>query len=350
MTERLNEAKADVPGQLAPTIDALTNTLEAAEAPQTSPQDRQGVIESARRLTTALTTIADDSTPGKLRQQLITLVKQTSSTLQMGRDQQMPPQQRSLVVLAVKRATFAVKVICDPETPQKQRDRLIATLGNGFSALRQGHGDQRIDENFRDEGTGLATAAGLPAERRGQLTETAYRHSQALRRFSDPRTSAEDRVKAAEDLEGQGARMGEEQEGAAPVAGGQDTSIAQEATACTNAVFESVAEHRLAESLRRLVPDAWDSEGVKDFWKAEEVRTEKDKFLDVLAQLRNSQRVHAPVEIASLITEFTEIVPRVKLYRTLGGPAASYCEQTASDLDQEYDVDVGNWLADSGQE
>ncbi|MEV2212587.1 hypothetical protein AB0H86_14220 [Streptomyces sp. NPDC050997] len=352
MMTSLNEMKEDLPEELASTVDELTTTLEAVEDPGTSPQDRQGVIESARQLTTALTTIADDSTPDELREQLITLVKETSFTLRISQDPQVPPEEQSLVIVVVKRSTSAVKMICDPETPQEQRDQQIPTMRNLYAAVGRAHGEPRVADNAVYVSTGLATAAApeTPPEQSEELTETAHRHSQSLRKYSDPKTSAKEKAEAKTDMEDQGARMGEEQEDAASTDSEQEASLAEEARVCTNAVFESVAEHRLAEGLKDLVPDSWDTEGVKDFWKAKVSAKERDEFLDVLAQLRNDANVHAPVEIAQLITELAELVPRDRLFAALGSTPASQCEQTASDLDQDYDVEVGNWLVEAGEE
>jgi len=347
----LNGMKDDLPEELASTVDELTTTLEAVEDPDTSPQDRQGVIDSARQLTTALTTITDDGTPDELREQLTTLVKQTSSTLQISQDPQVPPEEQSLVIVVVKRSTSAVKKICDPETPQEQRDQQIPTMRNLYHALRAGRGEPQVGARALEGSTGLATAArsATPQELSGELTETAYRQSKSLRKFTDSKSSPEDRARAEKDMGDQGARMGEEQKDAAPTQDAQEASLAQEATVCTNAIFESVPQHRLAKRLKSIVPDNWDTEGVKDFWKAKEKKEKEDEFLDVLAQLRNDEHVHAPVEIAQLISELAELVPNDRLFATLGTPA-SQCEQTASDLDEGYDVEVGNWLVEAGGE
>ncbi|MFF0157716.1 hypothetical protein ACFYRY_09300 [Streptomyces sp. NPDC005263] len=351
MTASLNAMKDDLPDELSSTVDELTATLEAVADPATTPQDRQGVIESARQLTIALSTIADDSTPGELRNQLIRLVEQTSATLQMGNDPQMPPEKRSSVILVVKRMTSALKRICDPATPPKQGNQQIATFANVNFALREAPGKSKVTEHAVYVSTGLATAAGskTPPKQSKQLTVTAHRHSQALRKFSDPKTSAAGKAQAEQDMADEGARMSEEQENTASAQDEQDASLTEEATLCANAVFDSVPDHRLADGLESLVPDSWDTEGVKDFWKAEQAK-KQDEFLDVIAQLRNDERVHAPVEIAPLITELAGLLPRDRLFATVGSTSASQCEQTASDLDQDYDVEVGNWLAAAGTE
>lgn len=101
-----------------------------------------------------------------------------------------------------------------------------------------------------------------------------------------------------------------------------------------------VGRERTPQELKDLVPGSWRPEGVKDFWKSKE---KSDILLDVLAELQNNQRVHAPIDIAPLITELAKVVPRSDLWSTIGS-RASYCQSTAVYLDEDYGVAVGTWL------
>ncbi|MFF3329574.1 hypothetical protein ACFYWX_08420 [Streptomyces sp. NPDC002888] len=325
----------------------MTTTLETVEDPETSPQDRQGVIESVKQLITALEAIGDEGTPDELRDQLITLVEEVSSTLTVGSDPEVSPEERSLIILVVKRTTSAVPLICDPDTPQELRDRMMATWGQLNDALAEGGGDQTVGWFARQVSATEATAAApeTSPEQTQELAQSAYDQSRSLRAYSAPETSPEGKARAKKDMKDRGARINKQQEDAAADQEQSDASLAEEATVCTSAIFESVADHTLAQGLESLVPDDWDTEGVKDFWKAEEAEDD-DELLDVLAQLRNDAHVHGPFEISSLIPQLAEILPRDELFGTLGTPA-SQCEQTASDLDQDYGVDTGTWLAEA---
>jgi hypothetical protein len=123
-----------------------------------------------------------------------------------------------------------------------------------------------------------------------------------------------------------------------------DESLGKAAAFCTSAVFESASESSIIRGLEKLVPAQWEDEGVKDFFKAQEKSNDQ---LDVLAQLRNNERSQAPFEVVPLVTALAEIVPRDRLFGSLGGSALS-CQQTASYLDEKFGVTVGTWLTRAG--
>ncbi|WP_326787957.1 hypothetical protein [Streptomyces sp. NBC_00151] len=369
---RLDETKGNVPEELAPTVDELTTTLEAVEDPDTSLQDRQGVIESIRHLTTALTATGDDSTPPKLRKQLIPLVKQASSALKVGYDSQVPSEKRSALLLIMKRTTSTLHMICDPETPAELRGQLMTisrglshaveddhqtisgrlshaveddhqTFSRGLSqTVEADHQADRIREFEKQMGIAQADAVApeMSPENREELVQAVYEQNEKLEVFDDPESSPMDRAEAENDMQNQSARMSNQQEDAALAQGQPEDPLGKAAEVCTNAIFESTAEHRLTQGLEDLIPDSWGPEGVKDFWKTKE---KSSILLDVLAELRNNANVHAPIKISQLATELARIVPMSELWPAIG-TRASYCQSTAAYLDEDYGVSVGSWL------
>jgi hypothetical protein len=342
-TTSLNEVKDSVPQELVPAVDELTTNLEVVTAPETSPQDRQGVIESAQQLTTALEAIAEGNLPDERQDRLSALVRQMSSTLTTGLDPEVPPEQRASLILVTKRLVPALLLVADPGTPQELGEQLEWITRQTGDSLSRGAQSPRVTRYARQVATLVDSAASPEVSQglRDELVATAHDQSRSLREFSDPHTSPQDRARAEKDMRERGARVNEQQEEAASEQEQSGAPLAEEAAICTSAIFESVPEQTLADGLESLVPDDWDAQGVKDFWKAEE---KDDALLDVLAQLGNDERVHGPFEIASLIPQLAEIVPRDELFGTLGTPA-SQCEQAAADLDQEQGVDSGTWLA-----
>jgi hypothetical protein len=347
VTTSLNETKASLPEELAPTVDELTTTLEAVADPETSLQDRQEVIESAQQLTTALTTIGDD-TSDELREQLVTLVQQVSSTLTVGHDPEVPPEERSFLLLIVKRTTSALDMICDPETPEELRGQLIAVVEQ-LNHILESSWDGELVRSFAmlaGSSVDWITAPGTPQEVQNALAESTLKGTEKLEEINDLAASQGDRAKRKdpeEELKEQAARMSDQQEEAASAQDQPDESLSEAAVACTTAIFESVGESALVQQLGGLIPESWGTEGVKDFWKAEE---QGDDLLDVLAQLQNDERVHAPFEIPQLITELADLVPGSELLGTLGKKSLN-CLETASVLDQDFGITAGTWLAKS---
>ncbi|MDH6623371.1 hypothetical protein M2271_001158 [Streptomyces sp. LBL] len=358
---RLDETKGDVPEELVPTVDELTTTLEAVQDPKTSPQDRQGVIESVKQLTIALKAIGDDSTPPKLRKRLIPFVKQASAALKVGYARRVPAEARSFLLMVVKRTTSTLSMICAPRTPQKLRDQLIATsevvnhtVSSGVlnHTVSSGELNPTVAARSGTEKSGwfalqlsaavqTAAAQPMPREKKDALVGTAYKQSKQLKVLSDHKTSTKDRTEAAKDMQNRSTRLRHQQEAAASAQGQPKDPIGKAAEVCTNAIFNTVPEHRIAQRLQNLIPDNWTPKGVKDFWKA---RAEGDKMLDVLAQLQNDKRVHAPVKIASLITQLAKLVSRSELFSTIGSPDSGYCQATAMYLDTDFGIAVGTWL------
>lgn len=339
-----------------PAVEKLTDTLRAVETPKTSPQDRQGVIESIEQLTTALAAINARGTPAELREQLIVLVKQVTSTLEVGRDASVPAEERSMLILVVKRTTSTLDMICDPKTPQKLRGHLIAIVMQGNDALKRSQGAKKWRWAMMPMSASADIIHGYKSPRKQQkelaptdrdqeeLAETTHRVSSLVQKINDPRTSQEDKAKATEDAKKQTARMKEQQKKVAATQEQPDDPLGKAAETCTNAIFDSTLEHDLSKGLKELTPEKWNSEGVKDFWKSKE---QGDERLDILAQLRNDERTHAPFEITSLIIKLADILPESDLFANLG-MGALYCQKTAAYLD-ERGVTAGSW-ADSGDE
>jgi|UniRef100_A0AAU3HYK2 hypothetical protein len=357
---RLNETKENVPEELAPTVDELATTLEAVKAPGTSLRDRQGVIESVGHLTTALTATGDVSTPPKLRKQLIAFVEQVSSVLKVSYDSQVPSETRSSLLLIMKRTTSALDMICDPQTPAELRGQLITISGGLADAAGAGHQTEEI-RGFEEQmsiaqadaaapetspdtaALGISLEAAtleMPPENRKELVRTVHEQNEKLKVFNNPKSSPEDRAAAENDMRKRSARLSDQQEKATSDQGRPEDPLGKAAETCTNAIFESSAGNELPQELKDLVPGSWRPEGVKDFWKSKE---KSDILLDVLAELQNNQRVHAPIDIAPLITELAKVVPRSDLWSTIGS-RASYCQSTAVYLDEDYGVAVGTWL------
>ncbi|MFG2517205.1 hypothetical protein [Streptomyces sp. NPDC048584] len=360
VTTGLAEEKEQVPEELAPAVDTLLGIIGALDTPETSPQDREGVIESAENLSTALAAINDPRTPPELRERLIAIVKQVTSTLEVVAGSGVPDEEQSLFILVVKRTTSALDIICDPGTREELRRRLIAVVGETNYALERGE-EQRLSgsasawrsrkaDTVQSTGMLLGASADIvhdrrtPPKEREELAEVSRQVSSSLRKITDPRTSQKERSEAEKEMEDRTARMKDQQEESASARKGPKESLGEAAAVCSSAIFESVRDSSLMGGLRRLVPAAWEDEGVKDFWKA---REKSDDQLEVLAQLRNNERSEAPFEVVPLITALAELVPRDKLYGSLGGSSLS-CTQTAKYLEERFGVTAGSWLTRSG--
>lgn len=364
-TTTLNEEKEHLPEDLASTVETLITVIDSVEDPETSPQDRQGVVESAENLSTALAAISDRGTPPELRKELTAIVTQVTSTLDAVNGPRVPDEQRSMLILVVKRTTTLLDVICDPRTPQAVRGQMITIVKDTtYAVARSQDAPQSGSANTSRNSPGSlgpkqATGNTLvlvssssdimhdrrtPPKEKEQLAKITQQVSALLRKISDPRTSQKDRSRATKELDQKTSRMKDQQERSADAQERPEEALGKAAAFCTSAVFESTPESALMRGLKKLVPPQWEAEGVKDFWKAQE---KSDDMLDVLAQLRNDEHTRGPFEVAPLITALAELVPHDKLFGSLGGSAA-YCEQTATYLDKEFDITVGNWLVRAG--
>lgn len=364
-TTTLEEEKEKLPESLTPTVETLIAVVDSVGDPETSPQDRQGVIESAENLSTALAAISDRGTPPELRKELTAIVAQVTSALDAVNAPRVPAEQRSMLILVVKRTTTLLDVICDPRTPQVLREQMITIMEDTtYVVARSQDGPQAGSTNARQDSPGklgpkqttgntlvlVSSSSDImhdrrtPPKEKEQLAKITQQVGALLRKISDPRTSQKDRSRATKELGRKTSRMKDQQERSAAAQERPKEALGKAAAFCTSAIFESTPESALMRGLKKLVPPQWEAEGVKDFWKAQE---ENDDMLDVLAQLRNDEHTHGPFEVAPLITALAELVPHDKLFGSLGGSAA-YCEQTAAYLEKESGITVGTWLGRTG--
>ncbi|MFJ8631396.1 hypothetical protein [Streptomyces sp. NPDC093568] len=339
VTTTLSARRDDVPKELTASVDAVTATLRAAETPDTTPQDRGAVTDSAKELASALEVISDDSTPAKVRKQLTVLVKQVPETLEAGQAPDVPPEDRSRLFLVVKRTTGMFGLVADPQTPQ-------SVAGPTMEAIRDTNKAEEQDKGNDETGVTISSSMDLisdrqiPEKQRQRLAEITAEVSRLMKRATDPKASPEERAEARQEMNDRTSRMKDEQEEAASAQEPPDSPLGEAAEVCTNAVFEAVSQQDLSKGLEDVTPPDWDSTGVKDFWKASD---EGNDVLDVRAQLENDQHAHAPFEVAPLITGLAEIVEGRDLIGKLGGKPSAHCRQTAVYLREE-GVTVGSWL------
>ncbi|WP_143662979.1 hypothetical protein [Streptomyces bobili] len=352
-TNNLNKEKERVPEELVPTVETLITIVRTVEDPETLPQDRQGVVESTKNLSTTLAAISDPRTPPELRRELNSIVKQVTSALETVNGPQGATEERSMFILVVKRTTSTLDLIRNPRTPQDLRGHMIAIVKDTtYAAERSQNGPQVSSAEKQFSNSLLADSSsqdimhdkGTPPREQGKLAQITRQVSALLRKISDPGTSQDERSKLTKELDDKTSRMKDQQEQSASTQKRPEESLGKAAAFCTSAIFESTAESALVRALDKLLPAQWETEGVKDFWKAEE---NSDDTLDVLAQLRNDKHTHSPFEVIPLITELAELVPHDKLFGSLGASALS-CEQTAAYLDED-GVAVGTWLTKAGE-
>ncbi|WP_122617974.1 hypothetical protein [Streptomyces sp. Tu 4128] len=369
MTTTLNEEKERVPDELASTMEKLITIISMVKDPDTLPQDRQGVIESAENLSTALAAINDPDTPPELRKDLTAIVKQVTSALGASGDTRVPAEERSTLILVIKRTTSTLDMICDPKTPQNVRGQMVGTAKdttyvaeNSFTAESSSGAESSPapESSAANTGSKQATSNTLvalsassdiardgrtPPKEREQLSEITQQVSALLKKSNDAGASPEERSEAKKELEDKTSRMKDQQEESASAQDRPEESLGKAAAFCTSAIFESTPESDLVRGLKKLIPAQWEAEGVKDFWKAKD---KSDDTLDVLAQLQNNENTNGPFEVVPLITELAELVPHDKLFGTLGASALS-CEQTATYLDEQFGVSVDTWLSKSSE-
>ncbi|MER6624829.1 hypothetical protein [Streptomyces sp. NPDC000931] len=357
VTEVLTQETEEAPEELTPSVAQLTTVLQAAEKQETPPQEREGVIRSAKQIAAALEVINDSRTPPEVRKVLIVIVKQMVSALNSVSTAEVSPEERSTIVLTVQRCTSVLDLISDPSTPRELRDHLANTIKQLYRVLMWSTGAKPVPDKSAAPG-GISAAQqsrqdaatiGVALETAGRsetsdgdrhgLAETADEASSSLQDSSDPRVSDEDRKEARREAEERLARLNEQMKKAAFAQGLPDVPLGEAAEVCTNAIFKSVPDNALVRGIEELSPARWETEGVKDYWKAKESGSDS---LDVQAQLRNNKYDSAPFEVAPLVTGLAGVVPAGRLFGTVGIPGL-HCLQSARQLDHQ-GVEVETWL------
>ncbi|MEV8593776.1 hypothetical protein [Streptomyces sp. NPDC052012] len=351
VTAELSRVAADAPEELAPSVAELTGILRQTETPETSPQEREGVIETAQELTAALEAINDPRLPEDARKGLIAAVKQVVSTLDVASEPSVPPEQRAATVVTVRRSASVLDLIGDPATSEALREHLINSVRQTNSALMMSHeaktpangAPQQAHQATARIGVALATAGESETSdgRRNGLAGATDEASESSKDANDPRMSEEDRAKAQKELDKQLKRLQELLGDEARARGLPDAPLGEAAEVCTNAVFESVSDRILAGKLEQLSPQPWEDTGVKDYWKSER---SGDDSLDVHAQLRNDQHDDALFQVARLITRLAEeVVSARDLIPTVGTTPGLHCLQSARQLERR-GVETATWL------
>ncbi|UYQ66055.1 hypothetical protein [Streptomyces peucetius] len=349
--EEMEEATADlaelgrhVPEELEPAVQQLTATLEAAEEPATSPQEREEVTETVQRVTSALMVIDDPETPPELRERLIVIVQQVASVLEGSQGPTVPPELRAGIIAAVEQATSALSVMWDSGAPSELRAQADLILNRMTAALEESLEPRRhwLARPAGELGGPAETIADpqTPQEQKQALASATARAASLLPALGDPTGSRGERAKAQKAFREQTAEMTRQQEKAASAQDVPDVPLGKAAEVCTNAVFAAVSDRALGWSLRELLPEKWEIEGVRDFWKAREGGSDS---LDVLAQLRNGEHADARFEVGRLTTQLAELVPARTLFGRIGPPGL-YCLQAAWQLDQQAGIAAGTWL------
>ncbi|POX54806.1 hypothetical protein C3489_13060 [Streptomyces sp. Ru71] len=338
----LEDKKADVPEELVPSVDQLTDVLQAVSDTQTPPQERDGAVRSAQQVESALEVIADPGTPAAVRDRLTGLVQQVAAALSEANGAQTPQVSGTLGVV-VARSASVLGVVARQDVPPDVENDLVGAADNLFSSVQEGTANE-------DEGTGAGGAGGQLAWH--MLTATAVETG------GDPNTADDKRKGIAQGAhENSRTRPGDpgaadkkrrlEQDLKAAIAdqGLPDEPLGKAAEVCTNAVFESVPDTTLAEDLQNLTPDTWNSEGVQDFWKSRESENES---LDVFAQLRNDKVDNTALAIKQMIPQLADSLPAKDIFSSLGVHALD-CLQAAVRLDAEAGVQSGSWLSAAQQ-
>ncbi|MFI2509009.1 hypothetical protein [Streptomyces sp. NPDC018972] len=355
VTEELNQKMAEAPEELTSSVTRLTDVLEAVGAPDVPPQEREGVIESARDIAAALDVINDPGTPAEVREKLIGVVKRMISALDAVSDPSVPAEERAVTILTVQRCTSVLDLIGASGTPQEPREHLVDSINQVYQVLVPDEGSYPGESSAKKGSSAArqprqdAATIGVALETTGRsetsegnrigLAQTADEASSSLQDSSDPTVSDEDREEARREANEQLARLNEQLKKVALAQGLPDAPLGESAEVCTNAIFESVSERSLTQGLEEMIPARWNSEGVKDYWKAKESGSDA---LDVQAQLQNNKYDNAPIEVAQLITGLDHVVPADKLFGTVGVPGL-HCLQSARHLDRQ-GVEAETWL------
>ncbi|MFG3002395.1 hypothetical protein [Streptomyces calvus] len=355
VTAQLNRMAARAPDELKPSVAQLTSVLERSQAPETSPQDRDGIIGCAGHVAAALEAINAPGTPAAAREQLTDIVQQVASGLDAVSDTGVPEEQRAMTVLTLQGSASVLELIADPGTPQQLRDLLAGGTGSlNTAAARPSPGEKAAPSGPPGRSRGhqrtLITAYGTITRSdtsggdRQNLAGTAGEAAESLDKSTDPRVSQEDRDRAQKKLAEQIDRLQRQLEKIAATQGLPDVPLGKAAEVCANAAFSYVPEPKLIGFLAHLTPDKWNGEGVKDYWKS---RQSGDGSLDVQAQLKNNSFDRAPFGIARLVPELADFIPARQLFGTLGMPGL-HCLRSAVLLDEQ-GVRAGTWV-DKGQE
>ena len=122
MTAGLDRRKADVPEELVPVVERLTAALRAVQDPQNTPQQRNGTISSARQVDTALGVIDAPGTPQAVRDQLTGAVREVISLLDAANRPESPPEERHTMARFAYRTSPALGTIADSGTPREVRE------------------------------------------------------------------------------------------------------------------------------------------------------------------------------------------------------------------------------------
>ncbi|MFE2279911.1 hypothetical protein ACFXAE_22285 [Streptomyces sp. NPDC059454] len=357
VTEVLAQETEEAPEELTPSVTQLTTVLQATEKQEIPPQEREGVIGSAKEIAAALEVINDSGTPPEVRKELIVIVKQMVSALKSVSAAGAPPEERSAVVLTVQRCTSVLDLIGDPSTSRELREHLANSIKQLYRVLMWSTGAKPVPDGSAAR-SGISAAQqsrqdaatiGVALETIGRsetsdgdrhgLAETADEASSSLQDSSDPRVSDEDREEARRKADEQLARLNEQMKKTAFAQGLPDVPLGKAAEVCTNALFKSVPDRTLTRGIEELSPARWDAEGVKDYWKARESGSDS---LDVQAQLQNNEYDNAPFDVAPLVTGLAAVVPAGRLFGTVGVPGL-HCLQSARQLDRQ-GVEIETWL------
>ncbi|MEU0336740.1 hypothetical protein [Streptomyces sp. NPDC006193] len=347
MTADVNKVRADVPEDVEPSVRQLTTALESVRDPRVPPQERDGVVRSARDVLSALAVIGDSRTPRALRERLAGAVEQVTSTLAAADRPGVRPARRRDITFIAERSASVLPTIGDRRTSPELRAGLTAIVRHATSvatrAPADAPGEATLSRAVRSVGASLVILKDprTPERRRKGLARTTQEVSSSLDEFGDPRVSDEDRAAAKKRLEEQSDRLRKEQEDAASAQGLPNVRLGEAAEVCADSLFDAVPDDTLARDLKSVLPEKWNSEGVKDLWKVEEAG---DDALDAFAQLRNDRLADARLATDRLVPALARSVPASELFGTLGTPAL-HCLRAAWLLDRDAGVSAGTWVA-----
>jgi hypothetical protein len=357
VTEELNQKLTEAPQELTSSVTRLTDVLETAGGPDVPPQEREGVIESAQDIAAALDVINAPGTPAEVREKLIGVVKRMISALGVVSDPGVPAEERAVTILTVQRCTSVLDLIGASGTPQEPREHLVNSINQVYRVLvpdegsypAPGESSTRSGISAAQQPRQDAATIGVALETTGRsetsegnrigLAQTADEASSSLQDSSDPTVSDEDREDARREADEQLARLNEQLKKVALAQGLPDAPLGESAEVCANAIFGSVSARSLTRGLEEMIPARWNSEGVKDYWKAKESGSDA---LDVQAQLQNNTYDNAPIEVAQLITGLDHVLPADELFGAVGVPGL-HCLQSARHLDRQ-GVEAETWL------
>ncbi|WP_405886575.1 hypothetical protein OG739_11545 [Streptomyces longwoodensis] len=318
------QAKEDVPEDLAPSVERLSAVLRAVnEDSGTSPQVRDGALVSARQVSDTLDVIADPETPPAVRTQLTRLVKDVTATLEKAGDPRTPPDDRRTLASTSAQTAPGMAFVGRHAAPQGVSRDMTGAMHNAHAAVRQG-ADRRTAQTVL-AATEAAGDPGTSDDDRKGLAESAHETSSSLV-DGDPGTPSR--------KDGLEKKLKE----ALTARGLSGKPLGKAAEACTDRMFVIVSDTALADDLRDLVPDTWNTTGVEDYWKSTSAH---DGSLDVYAQLQDDTPSGTTIATDRLIPELADVLPADDIF-TLGIPALD-CLQAALRL-HDAGVESGNWV------